>query len=103
MFGHGIDAFNTPVVPQDSGPCCCAAVDGESVPRAAVSRRSKRLLNQLVSTGEQAGWYNYAKCLRCFEIDCKLELRRLLNRQLTSWCAAQDAGDVVRNAEPERG
>jgi len=32
MFGHGIDAFNTSVVPQDSGPICCAAVDGESVP-----------------------------------------------------------------------
>src|SRR5262249_22614832 len=51
----------------------CGAEDARPVPRAAVSRRSKRLLNQLVSTGEQAGWYNYAKCLRCFEIDCKLE------------------------------
>src|SRR5215813_2033511 len=49
MFGHGIDAFNTSVVPQDSGPCCCAAVDGESVPLPDSCSATKPILfNHLV-------------------------------------------------------
>src|SRR5262245_56544704 len=54
MFGHGIDAFNTSVVPQDSGPCCCAAVDGESVPGTDLSICSKLCAERIYSITSSA-------------------------------------------------
>src|SRR5688572_2311383 len=57
----------------------------------------RRLLDDLVGNGKDAGWYVQAKGLCCPKIDEQLELRRLNDGQFGRLRTFENSGDVDAN------
>src|SRR5262249_36020913 len=70
--------------------------------RSAVRRCNKSaLIDYLISAGEQRSWYGDAERLGCLEIADKLNLCRLLYRQLAWFCSLETLVPVTSRLAPK--
>ena len=91
---RGTGALHFKPLPIDYEQCCSDQLNPQ--PKAAVSNRSKALFDNLVGERENAGRNLEAERAGRVEIDDKLNLRELQNRQVRRLCALEDARASAR-------
>ena len=73
----------------------------KDVAHGSVGPERPHLIDHLVGAGEQGRRHGQPKRLGGVEIDGKLELDRLLHRQIARFCTAQDPIDVTGGSPVE--